>query len=563
MNKRYFFLVAMVFCMMTAMAQRATISNRVKLDKKAIEERKNVKGETKESRVANPYVENLRGEIVNTTLLTEDFSKFTAGSVEDPDDTRLDDPVTGLIDDAYFHTSEWVGLEVYQAGGCAFIKFSEEFGETGMIILPKMNTGGAITIKCRMKSTNPDGDDVGYNINDEYMEVLDSNVASLYDDEWTEVEWFTTYGGENSYIYLYSYYYDVYIDDIEITHHYMPTPEIYDETNVTENSFTANWEDMEDADVYNVYLYAQHTAATDETYYLINTDFSDIVSDGTTDNPEELEDYEVNYGSWYAYLPLYANGALGLSGEYSLYYDYATFTSPQLDLSSDGGKFTISFKLKGTAGDNFDLFLYTATAGYYDVAAVKEITLESNEWTEYSFEMNYGYEYSIIDFVYYGLNNIFIDDLKLSQEMKQGEVKTTLIQETLTEESSLDFVVDEYYKNDILYYQLYAIKYIWTHDPYYGDYIAGGITSDLTEPRMAPTNTIGIDEDLETLSNAHAYFNNGQLHVINPDNEMVSIYSINGACIYRKMTNGATDINLPKGAYIVKVGNKTTKVVNN
>ena len=42
-----------------------------------------------------------RGGIIETTLLTEDFSKFTAGSDGDPDYVRLDDAETGVISDEY------------------------------------------------------------------------------------------------------------------------------------------------------------------------------------------------------------------------------------------------------------------------------------------------------------------------------------------------------------------------------------------------------------------------------------------------------------------------------
>ena len=57
-----------------------------------------------------------RGGITETTLLSEDFSKFTAGTDTEPDYVRLDD-ADGNISDEYFNTPGWKGSEVYQAGG--------------------------------------------------------------------------------------------------------------------------------------------------------------------------------------------------------------------------------------------------------------------------------------------------------------------------------------------------------------------------------------------------------------------------------------------------------------
>ena len=50
------------------------------------------------------YTDFDRGGLVETVILSEDFSKFTAGSEEDPDNLRLDDIETLEIDDKYFNT---------------------------------------------------------------------------------------------------------------------------------------------------------------------------------------------------------------------------------------------------------------------------------------------------------------------------------------------------------------------------------------------------------------------------------------------------------------------------
>lgn len=570
MGKKLYLFLIMMICMSSAIAQNPAMLSRVKKEKDNTEKnvgRSKSKDVLKNNRAVNPYHRDGDNAIVNTTLLTEDFSNFTAGSVESPDAIRLDDPVTNEIADTYFNTPGWYGLEVYQAGGCAYIDFSHDYGETGMLITPLVKTTGCITIKCRMKSVSPGGDNVGYNIAKEVgdeIEIWDSNIGYLNADEWTDVEWFTTYGGDDTFIYLFSYEAPVYIDDIEIIHHYMPVPTLLPETNITDTSFTANWVAIEDADEYNFFIYSEHTAEADEVYNLYDFNFDDIVSEGTEDNPEVPEEGDFVYNSWYSYLHVFINGALGLSGEGTAYYDYSYISSPEMDLSSDDGKVTVTLKLKATAGNAMDLYLYSAEeGGYYDIVDEIYFSAENDEWNEYTFELTGGKAHSIIELYYYGYDYLYIDGIKVTQNLKAGESKSLLINDELVSESSYDIVIDKAFRNDKIYYQLYAIKYVLAYDPYYGDYyVTGGITSDFTEPRYAPINEIGID-DIEAPSTVSAYFKSGQLYVINPDNEMVSVYSINGTCVYNEMTNGVANINLPKGAYIVKVGNKSTKAVNN
>ena len=550
MGKKLYLFLIMMICMSSVIAQNPAMLSRVKKDKENTEKNNSrTKDALKNNRAVNPYHRDGDNAIVNTTILAEDFSKFTAGSEAEPDATRLDDPETSEIADTYFNTPGWFGLEVYQAGGSAYIKFSEEYGETGMLITPLINTAGPITIKCRMKSVNPEGDNIGYNI---------------ANDEWTDVEWFTTYGGENTYIYLFSYTDPVYIDDIEIIHHYMPVPTLLPETNITDTSFTANWEAIEGADEYNFFIYSEHTAEADEVYNLYDFNFDDIVSEGTEDAPEVPEEGDFVYNSWYSYLHVFINGALGLSGEGTAYYDYSYISSPEMDLSSDDGKVTVTLKLKATAGNAMDLYLYSAEeGGYYDIVDEIYFSAENDEWNEYTFELTGGKAHSIIELYYYGYDYLYIDGIKVTQNLKAGESKSLLINDELVSESSYDIVIDKAYRNDKIYYQLYAIKYVLAYDPYYDDYyVAGGITSDFTEPRYSPTNEVGVN-DMEATSSASAYFNNGVLNVFNPDNEIVSVYNVNGVCLFNAQMNGSTQTDFAKGLYIVKVGDKVMKAVNN
>ena len=541
MSKKLTVLLLAVFLMSSVMAQAQTKFNRVKADKMIASQDKN-------------------RELIETTLLSEDFSKFTAGSEDAPDGTRLDDPETGMIDDTYFNTPGWSGLEVYQAGGCAYVTFSDEYYETGMIITPLINTEGAIYIKCRMRSDSPYGDYAGYNICDENFEAIDANYTEI-GNEWTEVSWFTTSGLEDSYVYIYSYESNVYIDDIEITVCSLPTPVMLEETNITDNSFTANWESVDGADSYTLDLYAQHTATGDETYYYSELNFNDITSAGTYEAPEIVVEMAMDYNEWYIYMPALINEAIGVTGQYVNYNQYGFVQSPVLDLTSDDGNVNISFKAYGNVNDEMEINLFSAANGYYDIASSETVKIENIGWNEYSVDLTDGDVDSYIVIKYLGSGYMFFDDITLSQQISEGDVKVNRIQRTETESTNLDIFVDEKYAKDILFYQLHATQYVWATDDYTGEeYILGEITSDLTEPRMSPTNGVGI-ESVKTASAAYAYFNGDQLNVFNPGYEMVSVYNINGVCLYNSNINGTLPMNFNNGIYIVKIGGKAMKVV--
>ncbi len=445
-----------------------------------------------------------RGGLVETVILTEDFSKFTAGSIEDPDNMRLDDIETTMIDDEYFNSPGWSGIEIYQAGGCAYIGFDYSYNETGLISTPLINTEGAIYINCKMRSENPEGDLVGYNIVDENWDAIDSNVDFFeITDEWTEISWFTTSGCDNSYIYIFAYSNNVFIDDIEIVSCSMPTPVLLDETNVTDNAFTANWEAVDDIDTYIFKLFAEHTATADETFYYTNTDFSSVESEGTMASPETVEGWETTIDNWHIYMPVLIDEAIGITGRYSSIEQYGAISSPVFDLSSDNGNVKLAFKAHGNINDILEVNLITPAHGYYDVASSATITIEKEGWNEYLVTLPKGMEDSYIDITYFGLGDIFIDDLRLYQDIDAGEIKILSINYTETANTSCRVKVEETYLNDRLYYQVSASKFIYNQT---GEKIIGYIDSDFTEER---TVTLGGDssQEGETIS-----IGNGELN---------------------------------------------------
>ena len=441
-----------------------------------------------------------RGGVIENTILTEDFSKFTAGNDVEPDYMRLDDD-EGIISDEYFSTPGWKGSEVYQAGGCAYIGFSEKYQEPGLIITPLINTTGAIYINCRIRTIDPSGDVIGYNIMSKDMDLLDANVDFFRaTDEWTEISWFTSAGSEDSYIYIFAYSKNIFIDDIEIVSLSLPTPTLLEETNIGSNNFTANWETVEDADAYIFRLAAQHTANADETFYYTNTSFDNVDSEGTITYPEIVAEMEATIENWHIFMPALIKEAIGFTGQYANSEVFGSITSAVADMSSNNGKVNLSFKALANINTEIIVSLINSEYGYYDVADQKSFFVEKEGWIEYSVELENGNEDTYIEITSFNSGNIFFDDIKLFQTIKNGETKTLVIEEVEVNDNHYKANINESFVNDALSYQVASRKNVYSGS----NKIIGTIDSDFTEFK-----TVTLSEESE--GNDIVSFGDGEL----------------------------------------------------
>ena len=437
--------------------------------------------------------------LVATTILAEDFSKFTAGSESAHDTTRLDD-ADGFIDDKYFNTPGWVGLEVYQAGGMAYLGYSTEFEATGLLSTPLLDTKGAVTIKVRVRSLGEEGDYLMYNILDPYtFDVLDSNYKYI-GAEWTDVEFVSTYGDKESYVYIFTNSYDVLIDDIVIEKVELGVPVVGEEQNMTGTSFTANWESVTGADAYDVFGYAKHKVGEDGLCVLADMDFANMVNTGGTwEKP--LKDYDnmtrsiedicpSDFPGWMLYCPCYADGMAAVSGLYANYGEHGYILSPELDLSGNEGKANLSFRVMAGEESQVVVSVLSLVDGYFEAVYKNEIT-PTGEWQDVELELTGCGKQSYVQILYTGATQMLLDDLKLTQQLPAGTVYSHQFLQKVVEGTSLDVVIPERYHGDDVTYAVRAVKYIY--EEYGGEtYVVDAIESDFSEPRtvIAP---VGIN----------------------------------------------------------------------
>lgn len=401
-------------------------------------------------------------------VVLEDFSKFTAGSESAPDKLRLDD-ANYSIDDKYFNTPGWGGLEVYQAGGMAYVAFSEAEYATGLIITPTLDLTGLVKISMRVRSVSPMGDYFNYNIIDEAtFQAVDVNYAQI-GPEWTTLEFTTTFGTSTSYMYFFTEMEEMFIDDIKIESAQMPSPVLREETNLSASGFTANWDAVESAELYDVCAYAEHKVGADGVCTIASLDFANMKSTATEDSPEvDQTNWEMgldqvcpsNYPGWFVYMPVLLEGAVGVHGTYSAYEQFGYLSSPEMDLSANDGEVELSFRVKAKAGDRVAVAMLSFTDEGYQFVDSK--AYETNgEWQEIKTTIGGGAEYSCVQIVYGGSNIMLLDDVVLTQQMPEGTVYNHQFLFTTIEETSLDIVVPEIYRGDKVSYKVRGVKNFW------------------------------------------------------------------------------------------------------
>lgn len=176
-------------------------------------------------------IKSMSQDATAAVVLTEDFSKFIAGSEATPDAVDLTDAETGEIAASYTNLDGWSGWGVYQAGGKAYmgwVKYSEIDAEwedgPGYIATPLFDAstasaGFTIKFKARSKSATGDVLAVYWNWYDETLDDFDyDGVEDLaITNQWAEYTVQTNFGSAETFIDIYGTNSEFFIDDVEIS----------------------------------------------------------------------------------------------------------------------------------------------------------------------------------------------------------------------------------------------------------------------------------------------------------------------------------------------------------
>lgn len=229
----------------------------------------------------------------DATKLWEDFSRFTAGSEDNPDTTPVTDN-TGTIDDSYTLQPGWSGGGIYQAGGTAYIGMFQ--GETGYITTPVVDVSGndgLFRISFRAKSLLSNGDMLTFlHLCTEDMFAM-SSVTFTLTNEWKAYSTTLTLGTANDYFQMWTNSGEWLVDDIKIESGGTPAPVILPATNFTGTSFTANWEPVDGAVEYLLSVFYEDSELGSYVYVIQNQTVQGTSYDVTGLSPDRTYFYTV------------------------------------------------------------------------------------------------------------------------------------------------------------------------------------------------------------------------------------------------------------------------------
>lgn len=352
----------------------------------------------------------------------------------------------------------------------------------------------------------------------------------------------------------------------------LSVPELSEPTDITTNSFVANWKEVPYSERYAPYLFKEHTALEDESYTLIDTDFSEAEcppsyepwGNMTIDEPYQsfrpyYFDEFAGMADWYINQTAFADGALGIDNMYPDFFDLGYMISPELDFSTGDGTATIDvnwMSLHASPTDEVYAIVSFATVGPDKTIQLQgdpqSFLVPEKELKKETITLTGGTKDSYIIVYTENAGIIMLDDFKVSLNINKGEKQFMPITTTLTEATSLKFDNLENKPGD-----RYAYK------------VASAYIGDGTYPFQTAFSDYKFVELQSSVSSetvkaeANAYVRDNRLFVNNPNHETVTVYAINGNLLFTDNTRptvGVYDLHTA-GMYIVKVGNKAIKVV--
>ena len=240
-------------------------------------------------------------------------------------------------------------------------------------------------------------------------------------------------------------------------------------TNVTATGFTANWEAVPDAIRYAVTLTTTETLKAATRVKVLSEDFAKVTQ-GTLESiefgrsQEELDAYTHNPG-WYGVAHGFAAGYMVLAP----YSGAATLTTPELDLTSDNGAFTLNIKMaEGTYGKYYSggkatVSLYNDDPNMENFKGSpvesKTIELTKSDFDTYTVSFSKGVVASYVQISYESADGrkLFIDEMSIEQNKKAGEKVTEVLSVNETTATHYDFAVAAPKDNVVYAYYVNAI----------------------------------------------------------------------------------------------------------
>lgn len=336
----------------------------------------------------------------------------------------------------------------------------------------------------------------------------------------------------------------------------LEAPVATEATEITGNSFTANWNSVPYATNYIVSLSRKHVAVAEQRYRIADLSFESVESTGTMESPEYFYDmYTTSRAegayNWTFSMASAINGAIGLDNSYSAFFGPAFVYSPQIDFSASGGK--VELEIEAASLDNSTLVVAFAEVIDNQLNEVSYVEVPvTNEMTKQTAVLEGGQDgYVVLMYSLEG-SDIFFSSIKADMNLLKGAEITLPEDAGVTEkETSYKFENLKSTQEDVFSYEVIAAMQADSQNIIYSE------ESNEIEVKL---NTAVNDLELKSVS---AYVSGNVLYVNNPDAYDVNVYSVAGHLVYSDTTGRESlQINLlEQGVYLVKVGEQVFKVM--
>ena len=346
----------------------------------------------------------------------------------------------------------------------------------------------------------------------------------------------------------------------------MEPPVATEATEVSKDGFRANWTSVENATQYELRVRSEYTIPQSGTFVLADEHFDDI-NVGTIENPIYIHndyrfDQYTEYPDWIGLYCFLADGMIGLSSYYQTpEYNMSTIMTPYYKVSTaNPGKIKINLSAMAvdcSPGTRLQVILY-------DVDPVTEyITANSVQYVEINEEMT-SYELELGESNYYTIyisfmepegeqgvfDMVFVDDIKITQEMEAGTILTRTYNHYTTYNNGLYIETPDSPQEENFSYSVISIN-------------SGGLFYYYSDP----SNTIYVDTNTGignavTADGTTITATAGQINISTAEACTVSVFDMSGRTVRQLGTvEGSTSFPIEPGAYIVKCGETVRKVL--
>lgn len=379
--------------------------------------------------------------------------------------------------------------------------------------------------------------------------------------------------------------------------------------------YHASWNEVPQAEVYDYFAYYKRVAEEDGEFVICDENF-DGIRDGDgnlTGWTKENLNTEINQGRSYdRYYPqdIKQKGWYGLHfAPYTDYiaidgwwyfvndFDNSGFISPELDLSKDGGKINISMKLAGETvtlyDDDQNEYIYTESCCValfnwnperedYDQVELVYVDYDKDgnllpedqrvgeDWKTFNVTLTKGGPRSVIGiYAIGGADNLYIDDLRITQNYKKGEyfldpffMGHNLGWHQVDEDhgyceggNEIDVEIPLWASGTEVYHNAQAVRgavnqqqdrVIYSKSEY----------SDMAFVRSTISGVGTVQ-----LEKGNVDFSNGLVTVDNPGALEVSVMTLDGKNCFRSNETRVVFMLPANGIYIVTVGKESVKII--